>query len=41
MDAILLVGTIVGGVGVALAAAKFGLSIVVDLIPMKAPPKGT
>ena len=35
MGEIMVIGSIIGGIGLALAATRFGLSIVVDLIPLK------
>ncbi len=35
MGEILVIGSIIGGIGLALAAARFGLSVVVDLMPLK------
>lgn len=35
MGEIMVIGSIIGGIGLALATARFGLSIVVDMIPLK------
>ncbi len=35
MGEVMVIGSIIGGIGLALAAARFSLSIVVDLMPLK------
>ncbi len=37
MEHLILAGTIVFGVGIAVLASKFGLQLIVDQIPMKQP----